>query len=83
MHAIYMDIWLLGGGMTRKVIWTKSRMTCHGDFFPIFSVFGRKNHTYEYLEGICRQFGRTKYLVILLFEQIDELRQAPIIYILF
>ncbi len=46
-------------------------------FFQIF-LFGRKNHTFGYLEGIWRQFGRTKYLVIWLFEQIDELRQAPI-----
>ena len=70
MHVIYRDIWLFDGGRSRKIIWTKNSLSGHGALLPNFSVCKKK--------GIWRQFGRTKYLVILLFEQIDKLSQAPI-----
>ncbi len=47
-------------------------------FFQIFLCLEEKITHFGYLEGIWRRFGRTRYLVIWLFEQIDKLQRAPI-----
>ena len=73
-HPIYLEF----GYLLRSRKKFGQKTTCPGmaTFFH-FSAFERKNHTFEYLEGIGKQLGRTKYLVIWLFEQLDESRQAP------
>ena len=74
MHEKHLNIWIFGGDRSRNEIWTKNSLSGHGDFS---SKFLQKNHRIRDLEEIWRRFERTKYLVIWIFEQIDDLRQAP------
>ena len=34
MYAIYLNIWIFGGGQSRNKIWTKNSLSGHINFFP-------------------------------------------------